>query len=158
MEEDRVTRADLYLLRMTEAAKPEALLRTPFEERDGVFSPDGYWIAFESDESGAPEIYVMPIDAVGSRRRVSFAGGQTPRWRRDGSELFYVAPDGAMMSVAVSKGMTLQAPQRLFSMSRRIVNSNYDVSPDGQRFLINIGEPESTPITVVMNWKAAKSR
>ena len=158
LEEDRITRADLYLLRMTEAAKPEALLRTPFEERDGVFSPDGYWIAFESDESGAPEIYVMPIDAVGSRRRVSFAGGQTPRWRRDGSELFYVAPDGAMMSVAVSKGMTLQAPQRLFSMSRRIVNSNYDVSPDGQRFLINIGEPESTPITVVMNWKAAKSR
>ena len=99
LEENSITRADLWMLPLTGERKPFLLLRTPFEERDAVFSPDGRWIAFESDESGAPEIYVTPVDAVGSRRPVSLTGGQTPRWRRDGKELFYMAPNGGLMSM-----------------------------------------------------------
>ncbi len=123
-----------------------------------MFSPDGRWIAFESDESGAPEVYVTPIDAVGSRRRVSVAGGQTPRWRRDGKELFYMAPNGGVMSVMVTLGSPLQvAPARqLFVVAARTVNDMFDVSPDGQRFLVNTtADRDTAPITVVLNWTSA---
>ena len=158
LEEDRITRADLWMLPLTGERKPLPLLRTPFEERDAVFSPDGRWIAFESDESGAPEIYVTPIDAVGSRRRVSLTGGQTPRWRRDGKELFYMAPNGGVMSVTITLGPVLQvAPARqLFVVADRAVSDIYDVSRDGQRFLVNTAtERDPTPITVVLNWTSA---
>ncbi len=158
LEEDRITRSDLWMLPLTGDRKPAALLRTPFEERDAVFSPDGRWIAFESDESGAPEVYVTPIDAVGSRRRVSVAGGQTPRWRRDGKELFYMAPNGGVMSVMVTLGSPLQvAPARqLFVVAARTVNDMFDVSPDGQRFLVNTtADRDTAPITVVLNWTSA---
>jgi Tol biopolymer transport system component len=156
LEEDRITRADLWMLPLTGERKPAPLLRTPFEERDAVFSPDGHWIAFESDESGAPEVYVMPINAVGSRRRVSVAGGQTPRWRRDGKELFYMAPNGAVMSVALTPGAELQmAPARQLFVAERATTNIYDVSPDGQRFLVNTAiETDTAPITVMLNWTA----
>ena len=160
-EEDRITRADLWMLPLTGERKPLPLLRTPFEERDAVFSPDGRWIAFESDESGAPEIYVTPIDAVGSRRRVSLTGGQTPRWRRDGKELFYMAPNGGVMSVTITLAPVLQvAPARqLFVVADRAVNDVYDVSPDGQRFLVNTAtERDPAPITVILNWTSALRR
>jgi Tol biopolymer transport system component len=154
LEEDRITRADLWMLPLSGERKPAPLLRTPFEERDAVFSPDGRWIAFESDESGAPEVYVMPINAVGSRRRVSLAGGQTPRWRRDGRELFYMAPNGAVMSVAVTSGAELGlAPARLLFVAERAISDIYDVSPDGERFLVNtVVERDTAPITVILNW------
>jgi Tol biopolymer transport system component len=158
LEEDRITRADLWMLPLTGERKPQPLLRTPFEERDAVFSPDGRWIAFESDESGAPEIYVTPIDAVGSRRRVSLAGGQTPRWRRNGKELFYMAPNGGMMSVTIALSPTLQMapPRQLFVVTDRAVNDIYDVSPDGQRFLVSTAiERDPSPVTVVLNWTSA---
>ena len=157
-EEDRITRADLWMLPLTGERKPQPLLRTPFEERDAVFSPDGRWMAFESDESGAPEIYVTPIDSVGSRRRVSLAGGQTPRWRRDGKELFYMAPNGGVMSVTIALSPTLQIapPRQLFVVTDRAVNDIYDVSPDGQRFLVNTAvQRDPAPITVVLNWTSA---
>ena len=157
LEEDRITRSDLWMLPLTGDRKPAPLLRTPFEERDAVFSPDGRWIAFESDESGAPEVYVTPIDAVGSRRRVSVAGGQTPRWRRDGKELFYMAPNGGVMSVMIALGPPLQiAPARqLFVVTARAVNDIFDVSPDGQRFLVNTAVRDSAPITAVLSWPSA---
>ena len=158
LEEDRVTRADLWMLLLTGDRKPTPLLRTPFEERDAVFSPDGRVLAFESDESGAPEIYVMPIDAVGSRRRVSRSGGQTPRWRRDGKELFYLAPDGSLMSVTMTLSPTLEVgpERRLFLVASRTAYDVFDVSPDGQRFLINTSPvADSAPITVILNWQSA---
>jgi Tol biopolymer transport system component len=158
LEEDRVTRADLWLLLLTGDRKPTPLLRTPFEERDAVFSPDGRVLAFESDESGAPEIYVMPIDAVGSRRRVSRSGGQTPRWRRDGKELFYLAPDGSLMSVTMTLSPALEvgSERRLFVVANRTAYDVFDVSPDGQRFLINTSPvTDSAPITVILNWQSA---
>ena len=158
LEEDRVTRADLWMLPLFGERKPMPLLRTPFEERDAVFSPDGRVLAFESDESGAPEVYVMPVDAVGSRRRVSRSGGQTPRWRRDGKELFYLTPDGGVMRVAMtlSPRLDVGSEERLFVVTGRAASDVYDVSPDGQRFLINTSEAgDSAPITVILNWHSA---
>jgi eukaryotic-like serine/threonine-protein kinase len=101
-------------------------------------------------------VYVMPINAAGSRRRVSLAGGQTPRWRRDGKELFYMAPNGAVMSVALTSGADLQmAPARQLFIAERATNDIYDVSPDGERFLVNTAvERDTAPITVLLNWTA----
>jgi Tol biopolymer transport system component len=158
LEEDRVTRADLWMLPLSDDRKPIPLLRTPFEERDAVFSPDGRLLAFESDESGAPEVYVMPVDAVGSRRRVSRSGGQTPRWRRDGKELFYLTPDGGVMRVTMTLSPRLDVgfEEQLFVVTGRAPSDVYDVSPDGQRFLINTSEAgDSAPITVILNWHSA---
>ena len=101
---------------------------------------------------------MTPIDAVGSRRRVSLTGGQTPRWRRDGTELFYMAPNGGVMSVKITLAPVLQvAPARqLFVVADRAVSDIYDVSPDGQQFLVNTAtERDRTPITVVLNWTSA---
>jgi dipeptidyl aminopeptidase/acylaminoacyl peptidase len=151
----------LWILPLTGEPKPLPLLRTPFEERDAVFSPDGRWIAFESDESGAPEIYVTPIDAVGSRRRVSVGGGQTPRWQRDGKELYYMAPHGGVMSVRITLGPVLhfEPARQLFVVADRVVNDIYDVSPDGQRFLVNTAtERDLPPITVILNWQEELKR
>lgn len=128
-----------------------------------MFSPDGRWIAFESDESGAPEIYVTPIDAVGSRRRVSLTGGQTPRWRRDGKELFFVAADRTLMSVSVQATPLFRTsvPRALFD-TRMSQNGEwaYDVTPDGQRFVISVpvGDPSPAPITIILDWTAALRR
>ena len=158
LEEDRVTRADLWMLPLSGDRKPVPLLRTPFEERDAVFSPDGRVVAFESDESGAPEVYVMPVDAVGSRRRVSRSGGQTPRWRRDGKELFYLTPDGGVMrvSMTLSPRLDVGSEEQLFVVTGRAAGDVYDVSPDGHRFLINTSEAgDSAPITVILNWHSA---
>ena len=100
----------------------------------------------------------MPVEAVGSRRRVSRAGGQTPRWRRDGKELFYLAPDGSVMSVSITSSPVLEAgpERRLFAVANRAANDVYDVSPDGQRFLINTSPvTDAAPITVILNWQSA---
>lgn len=161
LEEDRITRSDLWILPLTGDRTPTPWLRTPFEERDAVFSPDGRSIAFESDESGAPEVYVTPINAVGSRRRISIAGGQTPRWRRDGRELFYLSPNAVVMSVAIASSPTFQVgpARQLFSIAARVANNVYDVSPDGQRLLVNIAkDDERTPVTVVLDWTSGLNR
>jgi hypothetical protein len=119
------------------------LLQTPFDEREGIVSPDGRWLAFESNSSGSYEIYVRPFPNVDDGQwRISTAGGARPLWARNGKELFYVGADGALISVAVEpKGATWnnRTPTKLFE--RRYytgVNSgrSYDVSSDGQRFLM----------------------
>lgn len=160
MEEDRAMRADLWLLPMTGAAKPRVFLRTPFEERDAVFSPGGDLIAFESDESGAPEIYVAPVDESGARRRVSSAGGQTPRWGPDDTELFYLAEDSVIMRVPLTPGAGMRAgPVQLFRTGARLANYVFDVSPDGQRFLVNLAmDDDRAPVTVLPDWMAALDR
>ena len=157
LEEDRITRADLWMLPLTGERKPLPLLRTPFEERDAVFSPDGRWIAFESDESGSPEIYVTPIDAVGSRRRVSLTGGQTPRWRRDGTELFYMAPNGGVMSVKITLAPVLQvAPARAVRGGRS--RGQRHLRRVTRRATVSVNtatDRDPAPITVVLNWTSA---
>ena len=105
---DPQTKSDLWVLptdAVSDGRKPVPFLRTEFNEANGKFSPDGHWVAYESDESGRYEIYVRPFpapDGGGGKWMVSQAGGRGPYWRGDGKELFYLAPDGNVMAAAVS--------------------------------------------------------
>ena len=124
--------------------KPLSFLRTEFEERGGRFSPDDRWVAYESNQSGKTEIYVLPFDesnpgssAAGGLHQVSKDGGTEVHWSGNGKELFYLAPDGYLMSVDVNAaGVAFQngAPQRMFKSpaGRR----SWDVAADGNRFVI----------------------
>ena len=84
---------DLRLLPMEGDHKPVPYLQTPFNEGDAQFSPDGRWMAYASNESGQPQVYVQAIPASGAKWQISPAGGVQPRWRRDGKEMFYISPD-----------------------------------------------------------------
>jgi len=148
--------------------KPFPLVVTNHNEREPVFSPDARWIAYQSDETGRFEIYAQPFPGPGGRVQISNSGGAQPRWRADGREIFYIAPDRALMAAPVvmspdGKSLAPQAPVRLFQT--RIAGGavpgapnkqQYDVSSDGQRFIINtlIEETSSSPITVILNWTA----
>jgi DNA-binding winged helix-turn-helix (wHTH) protein/Tol biopolymer transport system component len=123
------------------------------------FSPDGKWLAFGSDQTGEPEVYLMDFPHGVETRRISAGGGTSPRWRRDGKELFYFSKDATLMSVALP-GPALASmgqPKALFTTNVRamfgIGNLLYDVSADGQRFLIvEAGGSASSSIEMVMNW------
>jgi Tol biopolymer transport system component len=151
------TIADIWLLTLTGERKPSPWIRSTFNERNPRFSPDGRWIAYNSDESGDAEIYVALTEGGGEKKRLSPAGGRKPRWRRDGKELYYVAPDGTVMAVPITLGPRLEsgAPTPLFRVETDV--ENYDVVPDGSRFLVSTRlekSPES-PLRVIVNWDGA---
>ena len=134
---------DLRLLTLTPTPHVEPLLETPFDERGGMVSPDGHWLAYESNSSGRLEIYVRPFPNVGDGQwQVSNAGGVQPLWAPTGRELFYRAPDGALLTVPVDpRGTTWSAGTATTLVAGRYYTSTfaprqYDVSPDGQRFLM----------------------
>ena len=137
--------------------EPRPFLQTPAVERVPRISPDGRYVAYMSDESGRDEIYVQPFPEGGRRVTVSNNGGTAPRWSRDGQELFYVE-GSTLVAVSVSAGETfsVEASQRLFEHPNLAISfySHYDVSEDGERFLIAepVGEPEEPQIRVVQNW------
>ena len=87
------------------------MARTPFEERDGQFSPDGRWIAYASNESGRMEVYVQGFPSAGDRWQVSTTGGSQPRWRGDGAELYFVAGNGMLMAASFRTTATNASPQ-----------------------------------------------
>ncbi len=101
-ETEEKTKNDLWLLPLQGEHKPEKYLDSPFDELYAQFSPIGKWMAYASDESGQFQVYVQPIPATGEKHQISGMGGQRPRWRRDGKELFYVAADGKLMAVPVT--------------------------------------------------------
>ena len=148
---------DLWVLPV-EGTQPYSLLATEFEESNGQFSPDGRWFAYTSNESGRTEVYVQSFPVSGGKWLVSSGGGSQPRWRRDGKELFYIAPDKQLMSVKVNAGLTFETstPSALFltQINNYAAPNRYAVSADGQRFLINCpaGEVSRTPFAVVINW------
>jgi serine/threonine protein kinase len=151
---------DLFALAMDEH-KAFAVSQTDFDERDGQFSPDGRWVAFVSNESGRPEVYVQPFPGPGRKQSISSNGGGQPRWRRDGKELFYLALDGRMMAVAIDiagRQVVGSAPVALFAanVGAAVQTNNrqqYEVSADGQRFLLNtLVEEAAAPITLILNW------
>jgi Tol biopolymer transport system component len=162
---------DLWILPTTGGAKPFPFLRAPGNQGQGQFSPDGSWIAYRSVESGLSYVYVAPFDglhaATGERYQIS-TGGSVPRWRADGKEIFYVSQStGALMSAGVSStASTFQADavRTLFPLrpaGNQRFNYEYAPSPDGQRFLVNMGpsvDAPQTPITVVLNWLAGVRR
>jgi Tol biopolymer transport system component len=125
-------------------------------------SPDGRWMAFSSDQSGRREVFVMGFPEPGAPRQVSLAGGTQPRWRGDGRELFFLSPDSKLMAVGVNTthaDIRFGRPEPLFDAPMRRWlgwswwSTEYDVSPDGKRFLINVvREERATPLTVILNW------
>jgi eukaryotic-like serine/threonine-protein kinase len=165
-------RQDLWILPIEAPSggerKPIPFLVTAADETFGQFSPDGRWIAYSSDESGRREVYVqgfapdhIPATAVG-KWPISTAGGDTPRWRRDGKELYYIAPDRKMMAVPVKIGPTFEPGVAVPLFETRVAGFfAYDVSADG-RFLLNtvsdIAAPASSPVTIVLNWQAMLKR
>jgi eukaryotic-like serine/threonine-protein kinase len=159
------TRFDLWVLPMTGNRQPVPYLSTPFHEGRGQFSPDGRWVAYTSDESGANEVYVQSFPAGGAKWRVSSKGGDWVRWRRDAREMFYIAADRRLMSVAVraiSAGLEFGTPNPLFMIPVALAGAGslapytYDVMPDGQRFLAAApaGDAASPTMTVIVNWQA----
>jgi eukaryotic-like serine/threonine-protein kinase len=158
-------RLDLWVLPLGGDRKPIPFLATRANENLGKFSPDDHWVAYVSDESGRREVYVRDfapdrVPAVGSERiPISTAGGGRPRWRPDGTEIYYIAPDGKMMTVPVKLGPPFEAGIAVPLFDTNVAGTmSYDVTADG-RFLVNtISEQDSSsspPITVVMNWQAA---
>jgi Tol biopolymer transport system component len=154
------TKSDLWALPLDGDRKPVPLLQSPFAEERGQFSPDGKWIAYESNESGRSEVYIRAFATSAGKWQVSNRGGRVPRWRADGKELFYLSPDAKMMSVTIrasAASVEADAPRELFAA--RVVGgfSPYDVAADGQRFLI-LEQSEAqggvAPLTVVLNWQA----
>jgi dipeptidyl aminopeptidase/acylaminoacyl peptidase len=160
------TRYDLYALPLVGERKEQPLLDSPFDEYEVQISPGGRWVAYQTDETGDYEIYVQSFSSDGKlgadKKRVSTAGGRSPVWRRDGSELFFVTPDGTLMATAVKTAGTefeFATPKPLFKTHMLMWFGNYheyDVSPDGQRFLIGtlIGDSKAQPPTVILNWVA----
>ena len=150
----------VWVLPLRAERKPFAFTDGAFNQSEGQFSPDGRWILYASNESGAMEIYVAPFPGPGGKQRVSKAGGWDPRWRHDGKEIFYIArPGGQLISVEVNRrgtGFELGAARPLFGSIPLAPGYSYDVSADGQRFLV-ISAPEqnaSEPLTLVQNWAA----
>jgi len=149
---------DLGLYSVAEK-KTSVFLSTPAAEVNGRFSPDGRWIAYQSDGSGTVEVYVQPFPGHGGKWQISPAGGTQPVWNRNGKEIFYVSADNKLMAVDVKadSGFEAGTPRALFDVHLKSVNGwKYDISPDGQRFLANvvIGEVKNNPITLVLNWAA----
>jgi Tol biopolymer transport system component len=138
--------------------EPMELLHEPYAESQGQFSPDGKWLAYVSDESGSPQVYVQSFPALGAKSQISNAGGTQPRWARDGKELYYLAPDGKLMAAAVSAEGTFEVrgTEALFATTLDTTASRqtYAVAPDG-RFLLNARVSTSNaPLTLVLNWPA----
>lgn len=139
--------------------KPIPFVNTQFSEAPGTFSPDGRWVAYASNESSRNEVYVAPFPGPGGKRQVSTAGGGFPRWRRDGTEIFYVDPDRKLVAAVVNgRGVSFEVGVVKPLFETRVTGPRYEyaVTADGQRFLINTESEQagSTPITVVTNWTA----
>lgn len=137
---------------------PVAVAADKANEGSAQFSPDGRFIAYSSNESGRSEIYVQTFPPSGQKWTVSNSGGFQPRWRADGKELFYLGPDGEMMAVPVTVGSSFEAglPEKLFATRVRTagtITGLYDVSADGQRFLLNVPTVDvaAKPFSVVLN-------
>jgi hypothetical protein len=166
------TLLDVWVLPLSGEREPFPFLQTECNEEHAQFSPDGRWLAYTSDESGRPEIYVQSFPASGGKWRVSTHGGTHPRWRRsDGKELFYLDGRGnTLMAVTVNgDSHTFEAavPVALFDVPVGRFRSgpfngmyHYDVTADGQRFLVNtlVEAPPPPPITIVLNWTAGLKR
>ena len=158
-ESHPTTGMDIWVLPLQGERKPRPFLQTQFGERAPVFSPDGHWLAYMSNESGRNEVYVQPYPGPGGKWQISTEGGNEPLWAKNGRELFY-RNGNKMMAVEVTTQPTFRAGTPTLLFEGQYHNDfnwsppNYDVTPDGQRFLmIQPGEKEeATQINVVLNW------
>lgn len=156
------TRADIWLLDLGGKPAARPFLQTPSWESTPALSPDGVWLAYESDESGRHEIYVRAVAGTGGKWQVSSGGGDRPRWSRDGREIVYRSAS-KMMAARVTRGhsLTVDSPRVLFAGEFEQgghLTANYDLTPDGSRFLMvepsHGPEPASSRLVVIDNWFA----
>jgi Tol biopolymer transport system component len=153
------TRSDLWVLPLEGDRKPFAFLATTFNETAARFSPDGRWIAYTSDETGRDEIYVTRFPNPGGKRQVSTGGGVSPRWTREGREIFY-STGSAIMRIPVDgrgDGFEVGTPQQIAQIQMpALVRSTFDVTADGERLLIArmLASDDAPPVTLVVNWLA----
>jgi Tol biopolymer transport system component len=156
---DSKTGTDIWVLPLFGDKKPFPYLQTDANEAAAKLSPNGQWLAYQSDESKRNEIYVTTFPQPGGKWQVSTSGGSYPVWSRDGKELFYVGADRKMMAVDVKSGPKFDpgVPRSLFDVRADLTafGAGYDVGKDG-RFLIPVSVEQSgaQPITVVLNWQA----
>ena len=147
---------------------PKPFVAGPSNEAQGRFSPNGRWVAYASDESGQFEVYVRPFPAQTTQSTtISIGGGMQPEWRRDGKELFYISADGKLTAVPVvtdQATFTAGTPRALFDVevpeATAPFPTNYAVTADGQRFLVNtvVDQPTRPALTVILNWTAALNK
>jgi Tol biopolymer transport system component len=159
---DPDTSGDVWLLSMMGARKPAPLLQSPFSERHAQFSPDGQWLAFTSNENGRNEVYVQNFPDGATRRIVSSAGGEYPRWGPGGKEVFYRAPDGRLMTIPVrlaGSSVELGTPAVVMQWldTAGVHPYPYDVAADGRILALTpaSGAVQDLTLTVLMNWQAA---
>jgi hypothetical protein len=143
--------------------QPFPYLHSEFDEQEGRFSPDAKWVAYTSNESGVPEIYVQSFPLSNTKVPISTGGGSEPQWSYDGTELFYLRADRTLMAVPITHSPAeplkpgLATP--LFKVPPVLITGNtsrsYAVGKDGKRFLIANGDAaNAAPLTVVLNWRA----
>ncbi len=159
--QDPETKFDIMLLPDGDKSDPVPVLRTPFVESNAEASPDGRHMAYESDQTGRTEVYIRNIDRSAGQWQISSDGGQQPRWRADGRELFYVSSDGYMMVAPIEGGAAIRpgTPVRLFQLPERPESQTpilADVSPDGQRILLDVPTTSRTSIGfhAISHWTA----
>jgi Tol biopolymer transport system component len=165
-QEENKTKGDIWVLPLEGDRKPFPFMHTEFWQWAAAFSPDGRWLAYASDESGKREVYVQTFTGTpgtverGRKWLVSTNGGNFPKWRRDGKELFY-RQDRKLIAVEIESGETFEAsaPSLLFEVRQGSVDD--DVTADGKRFIIPmpLEETQVRPsITVVLNWQSGLKR
>jgi len=144
---------DIWLLSLEGVGKATPFMSTPFNEDEGRFSPDGRWLAYETNETGKPEVFVQPFPQTGQKWQVSTSGGRSPRWTGAGREIVYFEPPDKRKLVEIRTAPSFQAsvPKDLFATPRA---QGSDVSRDGQRMLVNLpaAEVAPNPMTIVLNW------
>ena len=169
---DPKTKFDVWVLPVAGTAgkpsgemKPFPVLQTEASETAATLSPDGRWLAYASDETGRDEIYIQSFPTGGGKKQLSFGGAHSPRWRRDGKELFYYSSDGKLMAVPVESGENFVAGAAVALFEFRTGSSGlavvpYAVTADGQRFLVNaiVENETAAALTVVSNWTAELKR
>jgi Tol biopolymer transport system component len=160
-----ISRSDVWLLPRAGGGKGVAFAESSFVETQPRFSPDSGWLMYAANDTGQFEVYARPASGTGRRQQISTDGGDHGLWRRDGTEIFFLSSDNQVMVSTVRKqGSDLQVggARPLFRISYRRVRLDaypYAVSPDGQQILVNsLVEDAATPISLLVNWRAALKR
>ena len=159
---DNTTGQDIWVLQL-KSGKPSVYLRTNYGETSARFSPDGHWVAYVSNESGAYEVYVQSFPVPGQKFRISTEGGIDPRWRADGRELYFIASDGRLMSseVDTKEGFRASVPKPLLHIAAagNDIRRNYWPAPDGRSFLaLEESTDSAAQVNVIINWSEGAKR
>ena len=161
-ERDPISGFDIWTVSLDGDRKPRPFLKTPYNEFRPRFSPDGRWLAYQSNETGRLEVYVRPFPGPGAKTKVSTDGGGVPKWGPDGRELFYRNPQGVfVVPIAPGSSFAVGVPQKLFQwpFTGNMNTSGFEVAPDGRRLLMMREDPTPAPrqINVILDWFDARN-